>query len=117
MSTKKLRVSSVLRARCPACHEGPILSGLLGVRSACEKCGYKFTQREPGFFLGAMMMGFLVTAMLTIPPMIVLKLWGVEPEVLVVFPFIEFAVLGPVLIVYMRVLWLHFEYLFSQRVD
>lgn len=116
MPSYKLRIRSILYARCPSCHVGSVFKEWLGIRSECANCGYRF-HREPGFFLGAMMMGFLVTAMLTIPPMILLKLMGAEPILLVVFPFVEFAVLGPILIIYMRVLWLHVEFLFSKRID
>ncbi len=110
------RIRSVFLARCPSCHEGSISKGFFSVHQRCQKCKYEF-HREPGFFLGAMMMGFLATAMLTIPPMIALKLAEAPLPLLLGFPFMEFAVLGPLLIVYMRVLWLHAEYHFSRRTD
>lgn len=112
----KIKITSVLRARCPACHEGDILTGFFTIRERCPVCDYNL-HPEPGFYLGAMMVGFLVTAMLTIPPMIFLKLMDVDTKILLAFPFIEFIFVGTFLIFYCRILWLHLEYKMSNRLD
>jgi hypothetical protein len=64
-----------------------------------------------------MAISFLLTAMLTIPPTIVLKLLNVDISLLLAFPFIEFVFLGSFLMIYSRVLWLHLEYRTSQKLD
>jgi uncharacterized protein (DUF983 family) len=105
----RFKLSSIFKARCPACHEGPVLKNIFGIYPRCSVCGHDFCP-EPGFYLGAMAVSFMLTAMLTVPPLIVLKLMGAEVGLLVAFPFIEFLFLGSFLMVYSRVCWLHLEY-------
>jgi uncharacterized protein (DUF983 family) len=112
----KIRLGSILRARCPACHEGPVLKRVFGIHRRCSVCGHDF-HPEPGFYLGAMAISYLLTAMLTIPPMIVLKLTNVDTLVLIAFPLVEFIFLGSFLMVYSRVIWLHLEYRMTSRLD
>lgn len=110
------RLSSVCRARCPACHTGAIMEGVFSIHRRCPHCNYNF-HPEPGFYLGAMAISFLITAMLTVPPMVVLKLMNVDIALLVAFPFLEFLFLGTFLMFYSRVLWLHLEYRLTDRLD
>lgn len=110
------KLFSILAARCPSCHTGSIMKGLFTLNSTCRECGYNF-HPENGFYLGAMALSYLLTAILTIPPVIILKLKGAEPEVLIAFPLIEFLFLGTFLTFYSRILWLHFEYGMTQKID
>lgn len=103
------KLSSIFKARCPACHQGAILHKVFGIYPRCLVCEHDFYP-EPGFYLGAMAISFLLTALLTIPPMLVLKLMNVNIKLLIAFPFIEFLFLGSFLLVYSRVCWLHLEY-------
>jgi hypothetical protein len=64
-----------------------------------------------------MAVSFLLTAMLTIPPTIALKVLGADIGLLLAFPFIEFLFLGSFLTIYSRVLWLHLEYRTSHKLD
>lgn len=50
MSSTALPISRGLRGRCPACGEGKLFKGFLGLRSACDKCGldYKFADAGDG---------------------------------------------------------------------
>jgi len=114
--SKKFRVGSVLKARCPACHIGPVLGGAFTILPRCPNCDYNFFP-EPGFYLGAMCVGFLLTAILTVPPLIVLKVMDVDITILLVFPFIEFLVLGSVVLFYSRILWLHLDYGVTNRLS
>lgn len=113
---QKFQLSAILKARCPACHKGPVLRNVFGVYPQCSECGHNFYP-EPGFYLGAMAVSFLVTAMLTIPPMIALKVMGAELGVLMAFPFLEFLFLGSFLLVYSKVVWLHLEYRMTVRLQ
>ncbi|MFL5813622.1 MAG: hypothetical protein ACJ763_08595 [Bdellovibrionia bacterium] len=92
------------------------MHNVFGIHRRCKLCGHDFCP-EPGFYLGAMAISFLLTAMLTIPPTIALKLLNVDIGLLLAFPFIEFVFLGSFLMVYSRVIWLHIEYRTSQRLD
>jgi hypothetical protein len=110
------KLRSLLSARCPACHTGSATKGGFSMRDRCPHCNYNF-QPEPGFYLGAMVVGFFLTAMLTIPPTIILKLMNVDIEVLIAFPFIEFIFVGTFLLFYCRMIWLHLEYQMTHRLD
>ncbi len=67
--------------------------------------------------MGAMVISFLLTAILTIPPVIALKVMNVAPTVLLVYPFVQLVFTGSFLIVYSRVVWLHIEYAMTSRLD
>ncbi len=109
-------ILALLRARCPACHQGKVTEGLIGIRPKCATCEYNFYP-ESGFYLGAIAVGFLLTAALTIPPMIALKLMNVEIEILLGFPLVEFLFLGTFLTFYSKILWLHLEYKMSRSLE
>lgn len=111
-----LKVSSILLAKCPACHRGKVTEGIFAIRKKCLHCGHDF-HPEPGFYLGAMVVGFLFTAMVTIPPTILLKIIGVDLAILVAFPFVEFIFVGSFLLFYCRIIWLHLEYQMTRRLD
>ncbi len=111
-----MKLGVILRARCPECGKGKITRGIFSLNQICPECSYDF-HPEPGFYLGAMAVSFLLTAMLTIPPMAMLKIMGAEMAVLIVFPFVEFAFIGTFLLFYSRVLWLHVAHRMSRRLD
>jgi uncharacterized protein (DUF983 family) len=116
MPAYQFKLSSILQGRCPACHRGAMLHYVFGIHPRCAECGHDFNP-EPGFYLGAMAVSFLLTAMFTVPPMIVLKLLNVPLAWLVAFPLIEFLFLGSFLIVYSRVVWLHLEYRMTTKLQ
>lgn len=62
-----------------------------------------------------MMVSFLATAMLTVPVVIALKLSGAEVSVIVLVPFLEFAILSPLLLYYARIIWLYLEHSMTHR--
>jgi uncharacterized protein (DUF983 family) len=113
---KQIKIASILRARCPACHIGGVNSGLFGIHKRCPHCDYDFYP-EPGFYLGAMAISFAITAVLTIPAMIVLKLLEVDINFLIAFPFIEFLFIGAFLLFYSKIIWLHLAYRMSHHLD
>jgi uncharacterized protein (DUF983 family) len=115
-SNPSFRLSPIFKARCPACHQGAVLKNVFGIHRRCSECGHDF-HPEPGFYLGAMAVSFLLTAMLTSPPTIALKVLDVDMTLLLAFPFIEFMFLGTFLMIYSRVIWLHLEYRTSHRLD
>ena len=42
MSSTALPISRGLRGRCPACGQGKLFKGFLGLRAACDKCGLDY---------------------------------------------------------------------------
>jgi uncharacterized protein (DUF983 family) len=104
----------ILRARCPACRTGKITQSLFKLNKRCPVCNRDFYP-EPGYYLGAMMVSFLATTILTVPFVIALKLAGADVSLIVLFPFMEFAILGPLLLYYARIIWLYFEFSMTRR--
>ena len=104
-----MSLALILRGLCPACHKGKITRGLIGIAKVCPSCGYDL-QPEAGYYLGAMMVSFFVAAALTIPPMIAMKFANVDETVLSVYPFVQYAILGPLLARYAKVIWAHIGY-------
>jgi hypothetical protein len=84
------------------------MNGAFSLRRRCSECDYDFFP-EPGFYLGAMMVSYLVTAILTIPTIIGLKLSGASMGTLLFVPFAQYLVIGPILLYYSRIIWLHLE--------
>ena len=48
-----------LRQVCPRCQSGAIFQGRIAVHEHCPVCGLKY-EREPGYFLGAMYVSYLL---------------------------------------------------------
>lgn len=113
---KKSTLKAIFHARCPQCGQGKITAGLFQMARRCAVCSYDL-HPENGYYLGAMMLGFLVTAMLTAPPLVALKLWGADDFVLVYYPFVQLVILGPVLMYYAKVIWVHLAYHAGKRMD
>jgi uncharacterized protein (DUF983 family) len=77
---------AALACRCPRCGKGPLFSGLLGVRPACEVCGLDLSAQDAGdgpavfaiLFLGALVVGLaaLVEIKFSPPVWVHLLLWG-----------------------------------------
>ncbi|MDR3608174.1 MAG: hypothetical protein P4M08_12450 [Oligoflexia bacterium] len=64
-----------------------------------------------------MVVGFMLTAMMTIPPMIALKFFDADVGLIVLFPFVEFLFVGTFILFYCRIFWLHLEYAMTDRLD
>lgn len=98
-----------LKECCPECLEGKICKGIVAMEKKCPVCGYDLTQ-ESGYFLGSMMLSFVLTAILTIPPLIFLKVTGAEDRTLILYPFIQYLFLAPLLMYYTKIMWVHVGY-------
>ena len=106
-------VSAILRQLCPRCRAGKIFHKSVvlfpAMRERCPACDLKF-EREEGYFLGAMYIGYGL-ALITIT-IIALLLWAfvhwpIQKTVIVaVLLFLPFT---PVLALMARVLWIYFD--------
>jgi len=70
MATKGSKLNSVINFKCPKCHEGDLyptkilsFKGWFTMSEKCDHCGQKFTL-EPGFYWGAMYIGYIVSSFL-----------------------------------------------------
>ena len=57
--------------RCPNCGGRTLFRHWLAMHDRCARCGLRF-EREPGFFLGALVINYTVTLVLLLVPMVVL---------------------------------------------
>ncbi|MBC7386272.1 MAG: DUF983 domain-containing protein [Cryobacterium sp.] len=115
-TTEPISFLAVLRARCPRCRIGKVTDGIFSIYPRCAHCDYDFNP-ESGFYLGAMMLGFLVTSILTIPPVIYLKVSGADDAWVLGYPFVQYLILGPLLTYYAKILWLHLSYRSGAKMD
>jgi uncharacterized protein (DUF983 family) len=106
---------AVMRSVCPRCRQGAIFKGTLlhswlSMYDKCPVCGLRY-EREQGYFLGAMMVSYI----LSVPVLVVLMLaaWLIKPEWslqrIVVAGFVAFLPFVPGMVRFSRVLWIHFD--------
>jgi uncharacterized protein (DUF983 family) len=67
MLKKGSKIYSISKFKCPGCHEGnlfktPLSSfkGIYNMHDKCIECGEDF-QKEPGFYWGAMYIGYMLS--------------------------------------------------------
>ena len=106
---------AVWNYKCPRCRQGPIFTEPLNMMSPlsmparCEYCGQK-TEPETGFYFGAMMVSYGISAVLFLSIAFILVFyfkWSVEKTmVLIVFLAV---LLWIWLMRYSRSMWLHFN--------
>jgi len=100
----------MFQQRCPRCHKGRIFRGMFAMNDPCPVCGLIF-QREEGYFLGAMYVSYILSAMIVLPLYLLIAAWrpslagiGLAVGVFVIYlPFV------PMVGRYSRVLWIYFE--------
>src|SRR2546426_12774383 len=103
----------IVRQLCPRCRNGEIFRKsvylLPGMHERCPECGLKF-EREPGYFLGAMYIGYGLTLVsIAIFSFLIWSLfrWSIPKSVVVgLITFLPFA---PVLTILARVLWIYLD--------
>ncbi|HTS66638.1 MAG TPA: DUF983 domain-containing protein [Verrucomicrobiae bacterium] len=105
---------AMVHGRCPVCHKGeifrvPVWRGYLAMYDRCPVCGLKF-EREPGYFLGALYVSYLVS----IPPVLALMLlfwrglaWRFDRAVFAAF--LAYLPLVPVVTRAARVVWMYVD--------
>jgi len=85
MLKKGSKSYSILKNKCPKCHQGNFfenknpyqLKTVLTMKEYCTHCGFKF-QIEPSFFYGAMYVSYAITVALSILTFVVLYLLGFD---------------------------------------
>ena len=60
------RMAAIRRGRCPKCWQGPIFATFWRMHESCSVCGTVY-EREPGYFLMSIFMGYLLNFMIIIP--------------------------------------------------
>ena len=118
-SAKPSTLKSILRQLCPRCRAGRMFShsvflvyleGLPQMYPHCEVCDLKF-EREQGYFLGAMYVGYglaLVTIAVTAALLWVITKWLITK--VVIWAVVLFVPLAPLIALLSRVLWIYLDW-------
>jgi uncharacterized protein (DUF983 family) len=103
--------------RCPVCLQGAIFSGIYSMHRACQRCGYVY-EREPGYFLGAMISSYFLGAMLLVP-ILVIGIFALHLEIqsVVAVAIVSVLAMNPILFRFSRLVWIAAETRMSQRLD
>jgi uncharacterized protein (DUF983 family) len=113
----------MLHQLCPRCREGrifgkSIFTGFPAMHERCPACGLKF-EREEGYFLGAMYIGYglglaaivgfgVILWLVTRWPLMKVTLWAI----------VLFLPLAPALTLFSRVLWIYVDQAFDpEKID
>lgn len=102
-----------LRLRCPCCGRGPVYRRLLRSYHECPLCGLRY-YREPGYYVGAMIVNYGLTAFaliaiylfsLLLPPF-----WHVSSGTKIIAWMAAAALVSLALVPHTRSLWLAVDY-------
>jgi len=98
--------------RCPNCGGGPVLKHWLKLRVRCGNCGLRLERGEHDYFVGSLMLNYVITGTLVLVTMAVLLVtmwpevpWGLfqyaGPAAMLVLPFVFFP--------FTKLIWLAFD--------
>ncbi|SFR36922.1 Uncharacterized conserved protein, DUF983 family [Robiginitalea myxolifaciens] len=84
MLGKGSKLYSILRLKCPQCHQGAFLQGhpynlskINRVRNSCPNCGLKY-KIEPSFYYGSMYVSYGVGVAVGIAVFVLIRIFGLE---------------------------------------
>ena len=100
---------AILGLRCPRCRRGPLFQGLITMAEACPVCGLVY-EREHGYFVGAMAIGYGLATIVLGALFFVFALglrWPLEAALLTAGVLFLFTV--PFVFRYARSLWVHLD--------
>lgn len=99
----------VLGNQCPVCGKGKVFSGIYSLYKNCSNCHLKY-EKEPGYFLGAIVAVYFFSCALIIPSFIYF-LWVLQwdPVPAVIAGLFEFALIHPVVFRLAKLIWLFIE--------
>ena len=123
MLGKGTKVYSILRMKCPRCHEGDFYKGspykfsTMGrVQDYCPKCELKFNI-EPSFYQGSYYVAYAlgVALFVTIWVLKLLFFPNVGPKTLLISVLISLVVLSPWFYALSKIIWINFFIKYDKR--
>ena len=111
-----MRVTKAITGKCPHCMQGEIFASFWRMHEHCPVCDVKF-EREPGYFLMAIFIGYILSFAIVIPVLLALHLtvklsiWGY-----VIAATVTLSVAAPFIFRYGRIIWMHIDELLDPRV-
>jgi len=102
-----MKLSALLRLRCPICGKGKLFRGYFDSPERCPSCGY-FFMRESGYFLPHVPIGYAFTVAISLGTWPVLYyIFGIRNAAVTLTTMIAVAVIfGVWFIRYSKALWL-----------
>ena len=108
------RLLAILVQRCPVCLQGPIFRSLLTMYKNCPHCGILY-EREHGYFLNSMFIGYAAGFLLLVPSAFYLFWINASIPVFATVIILETLLLWPLIFRYSRVLWMHVDQVMDPR--
>lgn len=108
------RLVALLKLRCPHCLQGQVFASLWGMRETCPICGIRF-EREQGYFMMAIFIGYILSIVVVLPVLLVLYLIDVPLYVYLAGAALVLILLSPAIFRYARVIWLHTDEILDPR--
>lgn len=109
-----MRWRAIVRLRCPHCLRGAVFHSLWGMNPTCPVCGILY-EREEGYFLMAIFIGYILGAGALVPLCLALYLSGAPLLWYFLACGLALLALSPLIFRYARVLWLHLDELLDPR--
>jgi ribosomal protein S27AE len=125
MSIKDHRLFSILKMRCPQCHDGTLFvdpnpykpGSIAEMRKSCPNCGESFT-REPGFYFGAAYVSYGLSVALWVAVIVALLFFDLigliefegvfdEPMFFLSIGVVTLLLLLPLIYRLSRSIWIH----------
>jgi uncharacterized protein (DUF983 family) len=102
-----LRLTTILRLRCPACERTPIFNGFFDTPHRCPQCGY-FFMRENGYFRPHVAIGYGVTVAVALGVWPLMRwVFNVHSDAIILSTMIVVGILfGVWFLRYAKMLWL-----------
>jgi uncharacterized protein (DUF983 family) len=111
----KMRLQAIIKLKCSHCHEGPVFDRPFRMHAQCPLCGIRY-EREDGYFMMAVFVGYVMSFFIVVPLLIILYL-TIKPTV---FGYLTWAVaalllFSPLIFHYARVIWMHVDEILDPR--
>lgn len=107
-------VWALIRQRCPVCLQGQVFTSLFGMHTYCPVCAVKY-DRETGYFLNAMFIGYAAGFLILVPTAVLLYWLDVSILLFSLVIIGETIVLTPLIFRYARLLWMHADQMLDPR--
>ena len=109
-----MRLSALLRLRCPHCLQGPIFGGLWQMHETCPVCGIVY-EREHGFFMMSIFFGYVLGFIVVLPFCIALYLNNAALPWYFIVSLVVLVIFSPLIFRYSRAMWLHIDEVLDPR--
>jgi hypothetical protein len=102
-----MRLSTILRLRCPVCENATIFHGYFDTPERCPFCGYYF-MRESGYFLPHVPIGYGMTVLVSLSVWPIMRyIFGITSAALILGTMVVTGILfGVWFLRYAKMLWL-----------